>query len=113
MPTYIIDAHLPYYFSLWRGEEYVHVLDLNERWPDTEIWEYAKANNLTIVTKDADFSDRTLLSEPPPRVIQIKLGNLRMREFHQAIFAVWEEVCKLSRQYKLIRVFKDRIECIT
>jgi len=112
MPAYIIDAHLPYYFSLWRSEEYVQVLDLNERWPDTEIWEYARANNLTIVTKDADFSDRVLLSEPPPRVIHIKLGNQRMREFHQTISSVWEEVCKLSQQYKLIRVFNDRIECI-
>ena len=112
MAKYIIDAHLPYYFALWSGEEYVHVFDLNEKWTDTEIWDYAKDNKLTIVTKDADFSDRVLLSQPPPRVIHIKFGNMKMREFHQTISGVWDEVCKLSKQYRLIRIFKDRIECI-
>jgi predicted nuclease of predicted toxin-antitoxin system len=112
MAKYIIDAHLPYYFALWSGAEYVRVLDLDEKWTDTEIWEYAKTNNLTIVTKDADFSDRVLLGQPPPHVIHIKFGNMRMREFHQTIFKVWDEVCKLSEQYRLVRIFKDRVECI-
>ena len=113
MAKYIIDAHLPYYFSLWSGADYVHVLDLGERWTDTEIWEYAKANNLTIVTKDADFSDRVLLSQPPPRVVHIKFGNMKLKEFHQTISKVWDEVCKLSEQHRLVRIFKDRIECIS
>jgi predicted nuclease of predicted toxin-antitoxin system len=112
MAKYLIDAHLPYYFSLWSGKEYVHVFDLNEKWTDTEIWDYAKDNKLTIVTKDTDFSDRILLSQPPPRVIHIKFGNMKMREFHQTISSVWNEACKLSKQYRLVRIFKDRIECI-
>ena len=73
MSRYIIDANLPYYFSLWRGDEYQHVIDLDPSMKDSEIWRFAKENNLTIVTKDADFSDRILLSDPPPRVIHIKL----------------------------------------
>jgi predicted nuclease of predicted toxin-antitoxin system len=112
MVKYIIDAHLPYYFSLWAGEEYVHVSDLNEMWTDTEIWDYAKDNQLTIVTKDTDFSDRILLSQPPPHVIHIKFGNMKMREFHQTISSVWNEARKLSKQYKLVRIFKDRVEGI-
>jgi predicted nuclease of predicted toxin-antitoxin system len=57
MIKYIIDANLPYYFSLWKGEEYQHVIDINPDMKDSEIWKYARENNLTIVTKDADFSD--------------------------------------------------------
>jgi predicted nuclease of predicted toxin-antitoxin system len=37
-------------------------------------------NAYTIVTKDADFYDRIILSEPPPRVIYLQIGNMRIRE---------------------------------
>ena len=29
MAKYLIDVNLPYYFSLWRGPEYVHLKDVN------------------------------------------------------------------------------------
>lgn len=32
-----------------------HVFELNLNLPDREIWQYAKANNFSIVTKDRDF----------------------------------------------------------
>ncbi len=79
---------------------------------DSEIWRFAKENNLTIVTKDADFSDRILLSDPPPRVIHIKLGNMKIKNFYQAIQSVWNEVVEMSQNYKLVRVYHDRIEGI-
>ncbi len=110
MPRYLIDANLPYYFSIWHGPDYVHVRDLNEEWTDSQLWAYAKGHGLTIVSKDADFSDRVLLSGPPPRVIHVKLGNMRMNAFHQAISKVWAEVCELSRRYRLVRIFLDRVE---
>ncbi|MEZ4821876.1 MAG: DUF5615 family PIN-like protein [Ignavibacteria bacterium] len=37
------------------------------------MWEYAKENNLTIISKDADFSSRILIKSPPPKVIHIRL----------------------------------------
>lgn len=112
MAKYLIDAHLPYYFSLWSGKDYAHVLDLGEKWTDKEIWEYARAHNLTIVSKDADFSDRALLAHPPPRVIHLKFGNMKMNEFYQTISKMWKDICQLSEEYKLIHVFRDRVECI-
>jgi hypothetical protein len=27
---YLIDANLPYYFSLWRGPTYLHLKDVND-----------------------------------------------------------------------------------
>jgi len=66
----------------------------------------------TTVMKDADFSDRVLLGQPPPRVIHIKFGNMKMREFHQTISKVWDEVCELSEQHSLGRVFNDRIDAV-
>ena len=82
MARFLIDVNLPYFFALWHGDEYLHVRDLDDTWTDTQIWEYARQNDMVIVSKDADFSDRVMLSEPPPRVVHVRLGNLRMREFH-------------------------------
>jgi len=112
MSKYIIDANLPYYFSLWKDEAYEHVIDIDPNMKDSEIWKYAKENELTIVTKDADFSDLVLLNSPPPRVIHIKLGNMRMKAFHNAIDKIWNEVLIMSKEYKLVRVYKDKIEAI-
>ena len=68
MARYLIDANLPRWFSLWSGGDCEFVHDLGADWSDTEIWEYASANSLTIVSKDADFSDRVLASAAGPKV---------------------------------------------
>jgi len=112
MKKYIVDANLPYYFSLWESETYQHVIDIDPQMKDSEIWRYAKENHLTIITKDADFSDLILLNNPPPRVIHIKLGNMTMRAFHKAIDRIWNEVLDMSRNHKLVRVYEDKIEGI-
>ncbi len=112
MARYLIDVNLPYYFSLWRGESYQHLRDLNDEWSDSEVWRFAAERDLTIVSKDTDFSGRAMLQTPPPRVIHICLGNLRIREFHQLISGVWRPVCELSERHRLVRIFVDRIEAI-
>lgn len=91
---------------------YVHVIDIDPNMKDSKIWKYAKENNLTIVTKDADFSDLILLNNPPPKVIHIKLGNMKMKVFHNAIDNIWDEVLLINKKYKLVRVYKDKIESI-
>ena len=112
MKKYIIDANLPYYFSLWKNDAYEHVIDIDPNMKDSEIWMYAKEHELTIVTKDADFSDLVLLNNPPPRVIHIKLGNMKMKAFHHAIDKIWESVLAMSEEYKLVQVYTDKIEGI-
>lgn len=110
MLKFLIDANLPYYFSLWNTDEHIHQFDIRHDSEDYEIWQYAKERNLTIVTKDADFSDRILLAIPPPRVIHIRLGNCTMRAFFTRIVAIWPDVLALSQTHKLVIVFKDQIE---
>ena len=112
MNKYLIDVNLPYYFSLWNYEDYIHQLDLNPTAKDSDIWQFAKHNNLTIITKDSDFSNRIMLSEPPPKVIHIKLGNMKIKNFHSCISKIWNDVLVLNKDYKLINVFADRIEGI-
>ena len=109
---YVIDVNLPYYFGLWNSPSFVHMKDINDEWTDTQIWNYAKEQDLTIVTKDCDFSQRVLLSQPPPRVIHIMLGNMKIKQFHQSISQLWSEACSMSERCRLVRVFEDRIEGI-
>lgn len=112
MAKYLIDINLPYYFSLWNNEDYIHQSDILNTAEDAEIWQYAKDNNLTILTKDADFSNRILLAEPPPRVIHIRIGNASVREFHNILNSIWDDVLALSQSYKLVTVFKDKVEAM-
>jgi len=109
---YLIDANLPYYFSLWKTNEYQHIFDINDAWDDDQIWKYALENNLTIITKDSDFSNRILFRNPPPKVIHIRFGNLRMKVFFERITQCWDEAVRLSNSNKLVNIYKDRIEAI-
>jgi len=56
--------------------ECYHVQDLDlDRSRDTEVWNYAAEHGYTIVSKHADFHQRSLLLGPPPKVVWIRLGN--------------------------------------
>ncbi len=113
MARFLIDANLPRWFSLWAGGDCEFVHDLGAGWSDTQIWDYAAANGLTIVSKDADFSDRALLAgDAGPRVIHVRVGNLRIEELHQYLTAVWPDVCRASDASRLVQVYRDRIESV-
>jgi predicted nuclease of predicted toxin-antitoxin system len=88
MAKYLIDVNLPYRFSLWKGNDYIHQTDLGDEWTDAQIWNFAKENNLTIITKDCDFSNRIIFHEPPPKVIHIRFGNMKMKDFFLTITVI-------------------------
>jgi predicted nuclease of predicted toxin-antitoxin system len=111
-PTYLIDANLPNYFDLWNNPRFVHVNDLDDTWTDEEIWEYAKENDLIIISKDTDFSNKIIIKNPPPKVIHIKVGNLKIKDFHSFLLATWPTIEKKIKIFKLIRVYKGSIEGI-
>lgn len=112
MAKYLIDVNLPYKFNLWNGPDFIHQNDIDQGATDSEIWAFAAANRLTIVTKDADFSNRILFQVRPARVIHIRFGNLRMREFFTILSATRGDITELSETHKLVNVFRDRIEGI-
>ncbi len=112
MPKFLIDVNLPYHFSVWKDDDYIHQNDIGDEWTDFQIWDYALKNDLTIVSKDSDFSNRVIFHFPPPKVIHIRLGNLKMREFFAAMNSVWDEVLELNKGHKLVTIFHDRIEAI-
>ena len=69
-------------------------------------------HRLAIVSKDADFSDRIMLSAPPPWVVRPAFGNLRLREYHAVLARVWPQIEALLPAHKLLIVHADRIEAV-
>ena len=54
----------------------LHVRDVGMKSTiDPIVWDYAKLNDLMIVSKDADMHDLSLVFGNPPKVIWIRLGN--------------------------------------
>lgn len=56
-----------------------------ERAPDSEVWAYARSNAYCILTKDADFSDVSVLLGAPPKLIWLRLGNCTTTEVEQTL----------------------------
>ena len=48
-----------------------------ENYTDVEIWKFAKENEFTIVTFDADFFDLSNFKGHPPKIIWLRFGNTR------------------------------------
>ncbi len=59
---------------------------------DIEIWEYAKENNFTIVTQDADFNDLNSLYGFPPKIIWIRAGNLKTKEIANLLVDYFDDI---------------------
>jgi len=48
--------------------------------PDSDVWEYAKAQGFILASKDSDFYDKSALYGQPPKVIWIRRGNCSNRQ---------------------------------
>jgi len=110
MPRFLVDVNLPYYFSLWKDKDYIHQSDIDKGWSDKQIWDYAATHNLIIITKDTDFYHAVLTTPPPPKVIHLRIGNMRISQLHDFLNKVWPDVLSLVKTCKLVTVYPDRIE---
>ena len=53
--------------------------------PDEDVWEYARANDFIIVSKDSDFQQRSLLYGHPPKIVWLRIGNCTRQQLVQFI----------------------------
>jgi predicted nuclease of predicted toxin-antitoxin system len=69
---------------------------------DGQIWDHAREQSLMIVSKDADFRDRSYVEGFPPKIIWLDVGNagtaaiaeLLRRERHRAFELLGGHVLK-------------------
>ena len=64
--------------------------------PDPVIWEYAKAHGYTLVSKDSDFHERSLVQGYPPKVVWIRRGNCSVRQIELILRNKHAEIERLS-----------------
>jgi predicted nuclease of predicted toxin-antitoxin system len=67
---------------------------------DTAIWRFARENGFTIVTKDSDFYERTLVHGSPPQVIWLKCGNVSTRQVEEILLRSVEAISSFIRESK-------------
>lgn len=65
--------------DIYSDSLHVHEIGMGNA-SDSEIWSYAAEHGFAIVSKDADFHQRSFLSEHPPKVIWIRRGNCSTTE---------------------------------
>ncbi len=75
----LFDQNLSHRLTIALRHEYPgsqHVRDVGlKNATDIAVWQYAAQNSLVIVTKDADFHQRSFLFGHPPKVVWIRVGN--------------------------------------
>jgi predicted nuclease of predicted toxin-antitoxin system len=70
--------------DLYPESEHVKTLGLVNT-DDGIIWEYAKTNDFVIVSKDADFHQRSLLYGHPPKFVYLRIGNSPTKKIVQIL----------------------------
>ncbi len=78
--------------DLFPNSSHVMIQNLDES-SDLKIWQYAKLNHYTIVTKDSDFNDLAIYKGIPPKIIWLKVGNCKVVELEN-IFKINEDIIK-------------------
>lgn len=63
---------------------------------DTDIWQYAKAENFCIVTQDADFAEKSRLYGSPPKVIWLRCGNATTNKVESILRSGVEAIQELA-----------------
>lgn len=63
-----------------------HVKDIAlDKADDEMVWNYAREHGFLLVSKDADFHQRSFLYGFPPKVLWVTLGNCSTSEIEKAI----------------------------
>jgi predicted nuclease of predicted toxin-antitoxin system len=60
--------------DLYPDSQHVFLLEMDQE-DDRVIWDYALQNEYTIVTRDSDYSDLSLVRGFPPKVVWLRRGN--------------------------------------
>lgn len=113
MNGFLFDQNLPSRLTFTPSLPVVPATALGSNPTDSMLWEHAQQAHLAIVTKDADFSDRIIVSRPPPWVVHLRFGNLRRQAYHAHLAKVWPQVEALLKTHKLVNVHLDRVEGVS
>ena len=88
--------------------ECVHVNNTSLSHPpkDSDIWQYAKDNNYTIITQDSDFLNFLEVKSYPPKIILVKAGNINTEQMKKILLQAKQSIIELhnSDEYGLLEI---------
>ena len=67
-------------------------IKIGQRLTDLVIWQFAKANQYTILTFDEDFSEIQTLFSYPPKIIWLRTGNTSTKEISGLLLKFKDEI---------------------
>jgi predicted nuclease of predicted toxin-antitoxin system len=83
--------------DLYPGSAHVHQCGLGSA-NDMAIWDYAKTNGFTIVSKDSDFEERSVLFGSPPKIIWVRGSNCTSVEVESLLRAAFSMVIRFIEE---------------
>lgn len=86
--------------DLYFGSVHVDTLGLGSE-SDQKIWQLALDESYLIVTKDADFSELSVLRGVPPKVIWIRRGNCTTKAVETLLRKNSESILAFDKDPKL------------
>lgn len=106
----LIDENLPASLAATLPVPCSHAADLGKQPTDRQLWQHARERNWNIITRDTDFFDRLMLDGLPPKVIWVRLGNIRKRDLESLLLRRWPQISDLLRVANLVEVHPDSLE---
>ncbi len=110
---FIIDAHLPkslcqIFIDL--GHEAIHTSSLPEgnATNDQDIILTAAEDGI-VVSRDGDFYESFLLHGRPPKLIHVKVGNMRLKALIALFKQVAPQLIDLLGNYDLLELYEDKV----
>lgn len=102
----LLDANLSWRSAAVLKKHYgdcFHVdhVNLNVPAQDAEIWEYAKQNDLVIVSNDEDFLNLLVVKGFPPKVVLLKTGNQSRAAVERLLVSIKPQVVNLHASAEL------------
>ena len=95
---FLVDNHLPATLARFLsslGEDCRHVLECGlAQASDREIWSFAAAENLVLISKDEDFLHLAKRTGAAVQLVWVRLGNCRNAALIEAFGNAWPRVLK-------------------
>lgn len=85
------DRIVPHINDLFPDSAHVKTLGFMHS-DDETIWKFAGKNEFVIVSKDADFHQRSLVYGHPPKFIYLRIGNCSTRQIMDLLRAKYEQI---------------------
>ncbi|NJO66176.1 MAG: DUF5615 family PIN-like protein [Leptolyngbyaceae cyanobacterium RM1_405_57] len=86
--------------DLYPNSQHVSFIGLDQA-DDHALWEYANQNDLTVVTRDSDFSELSILRGFPPKVIWIRRGNCSTNQIEEILRSHYQDIIQFNEDSNL------------